>query len=81
MDAACLTHDIAYAENKSLDARHKADIDLENRVCEQVKSENASLGGKTADWVVTNTMKVKRKLGSSTKFKNTRKINLVKWIA
>lgn len=63
LDSACKQHDLAYAKNKTLDDRHKADYLLENRAWERVKSKDASLGEKAAAWFVTTGMKLKRKLG------------------
>lgn len=64
LDAACKQHDIKYSENpNSLSERHKADLELENRAWERVKANDSSLGEKSAAWFITNTMKVKRKLG------------------
>ncbi len=63
LDAACKQHDIKYSENSSLSDRHKADFELENRAWERVKANDSSLGEKSAAWLITNTMKVKRKLG------------------
>lgn len=63
LDAACKQHDIKYSENSSLADRHKADLELENRAWERVKAGDSSLGEKSAAWMITNTMKVKRKLG------------------
>lgn len=67
LDEACREHDIAYSQNKSLDERHKADKLLENLAWERVKSKDAKFGEKAAAWLVTNTMKSKRKLGMGMK--------------
>lgn len=63
MDSACKEHDIAYSQSKDLDHRHQADRILEERAWSRVKSKDASVGEKAAAWLVTNTMKAKRKLG------------------
>lgn len=63
LDKACREHDIAYSNSSNLEDRHKADYDLEQRAWKRVKSSDARLGEKAAAWAVTNTMKVKRKLG------------------
>lgn len=63
LDKACREHDIAYSKSPHLEDRHKADYELEQRAWERVKSADAKLGEKAAAWAVTNTMKVKRKLG------------------
>lgn len=65
MDVACKQHDIAYANSKLLEDRHKADEILENRAWEIVKSKDKDVGfgEKAASWFVTTAMKAKRKLG------------------
>jgi Phospholipase A2-like domain len=63
LDEAAKEHDIAYSRSESLPERHKADQILENKAWSRVKSKDASLGEKAAAWIVTNTMKAKRKLG------------------
>jgi hypothetical protein len=67
LDSACRDHDIAYARNKSVEDRHKADWVLENRAWERVKSKDAKLGEKAAAWFVTTAMKAKRNLGMGLK--------------
>uniref|UniRef100_A0A6P7GHZ1 Uncharacterized protein LOC114342888 n=1 Tax=Diabrotica virgifera virgifera TaxID=50390 RepID=A0A6P7GHZ1_DIAVI len=62
LDAACKQHDIAYSQHSSLEERHKADKELENRAWERVKSKDASIGEKTAALLVTGGMKTNRKL-------------------
>lgn len=63
LDEACLEHDKAYSLNSKLEDRHKADYNLEQRAWKRVKAKDSGLGEKAAAWVVTNTMKAKRKLG------------------
>uniref|UniRef100_A0A6P7GWD5 Uncharacterized protein LOC114343089 n=1 Tax=Diabrotica virgifera virgifera TaxID=50390 RepID=A0A6P7GWD5_DIAVI len=63
LDAACKQHDIAYSHHTSLEERHKADKELENRAWERFKSKDASFGEKSAALIVTGGMKTKRKLG------------------
>jgi Phospholipase A2-like domain len=63
LDEAAKEHDIAYSQSDLLTDRHKADQILENKAWDRVKSKDASLGEKAAAWLVTNTMKAKRKLG------------------
>jgi hypothetical protein len=63
LDKACKEHDIAYSQHKDIKQRHIADQLLEDRAWRRVKSRDAGLGEKSAAWAVTNTMKVKRKLG------------------
>ena len=60
--------DIAYSKNRdNLVARHAADRVLTERAWKRVLAKDAGLGEKTAAWGVTNTMKVKTKLGMSIK--------------
>lgn len=72
LDEACRDHDIAYSTSPSLTQRHQADERLENRAWERVKSKDASFGEKAAAWAVTNTMKVKRKMGMGVKKRSRR---------
>lgn len=63
LDKFCRKHDIAYSQNSTIEDRHKADYELQERAWQRVKSKDAGLGEKAAAWFVTNAMKVKRKLG------------------
>jgi Phospholipase A2-like domain len=63
LDRACKDHDISYYNNSDLAARHKADYRLEQAAWDRVKSKDASLKEKSAAYLVTNVMKVKRRLG------------------
>jgi hypothetical protein len=68
LDAACRVHDIAYSvNNNNLEARHKADYELEQKAWNRVKSKDANFGEKAAAWLVTNIMKVKRRFGMGCK--------------
>lgn len=67
LDSFCRDHDIAYSQSQDLKQRHQADKILENRAWERVKANDSSFGEKTSAWVVTNAMKVKRKLGAGNK--------------
>lgn len=67
LDDSCREHDLKYAQYKDLHNRHKADLELEHRAWERVKSKDATLGEKSAAWFVTNIMKGKRKLGMGLK--------------
>lgn len=67
LDQACKEHDIAYSQSSDLKYRHDADRILQERAWNRVKSNDASLGEKTAAWVVTNAMKAKRKFGMGMK--------------
>ena len=64
LDSFCKEHDIAYANSKDLNRRHQADKILENRAWERVKAGDSSFGEKSSAWLVTNAMKLKRKLGA-----------------
>jgi Phospholipase A2-like domain len=66
LDRACKEHDIAYT-NQDLASRHKADHNLELAAWNRVKSKYASFKEKAAAWFVTNSMKMKRKLGMGLK--------------
>lgn len=63
LDKACKEHDIAYSQSANLQDRHTADKILQERAWSRVKAKDAKLGEKTAAWLVTNTMKAKRKFG------------------
>lgn len=63
LDNACKSHDISYSKHKDLEERHKADKVLEEKAWERVKAKDASFGEKSAAWLVTKAMKIKRKLG------------------
>lgn len=63
LDQACKDHDIAYSQSTDLNHRHQADQILQERAWSRAKSKDASFGEKSAAWIVTNAMKVKRKFG------------------
>ena len=63
LDGYCKDHDIQYANHKDLESRHKADQILENKAWDRVRAKESSFGEKSAAWLVTTAMKVKRKLG------------------
>jgi coat protein VP1 len=63
LDEACREHDLAYATYKNLEDRHKADKKLEDFAWGRVKSPDARFGEKTAAYLITNIMKMKRKFG------------------
>ncbi|KAJ8912583.1 hypothetical protein NQ315_005746 [Exocentrus adspersus] len=63
LDSACRQHDIAYSQSSSLQDRHKADKELENRAWERFKSRDAKFGEKASAWFITTAMKTKRNLG------------------
>lgn len=63
LDEAAMVHDIYYEKHKDTKSRHKADLILQNTARDIYKDPNTPLGERTAAVVVTNTMKLKRKLG------------------
>lgn len=70
LDSACKEHDIAYSKNPdNIEARNAADRDLANRAWQRVKSKDASFGERASAYLVTNTMKLKNKLGMGIKTK------------
>lgn len=69
LDAACKQHDIAYSRSNNLVDRHRADKILQETAWSRIKSKDASLGEKAASWLVTNSMKAKRKFGMGYKRK------------
>lgn len=73
LDDACREHDIAYSKSRNLEDRHKADKILEEKAWQRVKSQNAKFGEKSAAWMITNTMKAKRKLGMGCSKRKNRK--------
>lgn len=67
LDSYCKEHDIAYAQNKDLTSRHKADRLLADRAWTRVSAPDAKLGEKVNAFLVTNAMKAKLKLGAGMK--------------
>jgi len=78
LDVACKTHDIAYAKSKKVSDRHKADYNLEQEAWKQVTSKESKFGEKTAAWLVTNAMKIKRKMGMGCKATLSKRKKIVK---
>lgn len=75
LDSACQEHDIAYSKNKeNISARHAADNVLADKAWQRVKARDASFGEKAAAYAVTNTMKLKSKLGMGLKKTQKRKL-------
>lgn len=73
LDAACKEHDIAYSNTKNLHQRHEADKILQTEAWKRVKSSDSGFSEKAAAWVVTNAMKIKRKLGMGIPCKKKKK--------
>ncbi|EFA12575.1 hypothetical protein TcasGA2_TC004204 [Tribolium castaneum] len=67
LDQYCKVHDIEYSKSNNLKDRHKADQILENKAWSRVISKDAKFGEKASAWLVTNIMKLKRKLGMGIK--------------
>lgn len=67
LDAACKKHDIAYANNKDLKYRQIADKILQERAWSRVVSRDAGLSERANALLVTNAMKLKKKIGSGVK--------------
>lgn len=63
LDDYCKDHDISYSKTSDSLDRNKADLLLADRAWERVKAKDSSLAEKVAAYAVTNTMKLKAKLG------------------
>lgn len=85
LDRACKDHDIEYATHKDLPNRHRADLVLQKRAWDRVKSSDASIGERAAALLVAGGMKAKRSLGMGLKRKkrggNLPFMSLIKQIA
>lgn len=73
LDRACKEHDIEYAKHKDLVNRHRADLVLQKRAWNRVKSSDASVGERAAALLVSGAMKAKRSLGMGLECKTRRK--------
>lgn len=73
LDSACKEHDIAYSQNKDLEARHAADRVLQEKAWQRVKAKDSGLGEKAAALFVTGAMKTKRALGMGIRKRKGRK--------
>lgn len=62
LDEACKQHDIAYSQNQSLEARHRADLELA-AAADRRWRESSSVGEKIAGFAVNKIMKFKVKRG------------------
>lgn len=71
LDESCRKHDIAYAQNKNLELRHKADSILGKEAWKRVKSKDASIGERLSALGVAGVMKAKVKLGMGLSKKNS----------
>lgn len=63
LDESCREHDIAYANEKDLKERHKADKVLASAAVQRFKSSSTPLGERLAALGVAGIMKVKVRLG------------------
>jgi len=70
LDKACKQHDIAYAQEPSLNARHKADRQLSIAAAETLADPDATIGNKFAARAVKTVMDAKVKLGMGSKRKH-----------
>lgn len=68
LDEACKVHDIAYAQNPSLDERHKADLEL-IEASNKRRRESSSLAERLASLAVNKIMSFKVKHGLGIKHK------------
>lgn len=63
LDAACKEHDVRYSQTSDTRERNKADLALADQAWQRVKAGDSSLGERAAAYAVTNSMKLKAKLG------------------
>ena len=75
LDAACKDHDISYSKSKDIEERHIADKILQEKAWERVTDKDSSIGEKASAYLITNAMKVKRKLGMGLKKRAKKQIN------
>lgn len=84
LDQLCKIHDLAYSDSLKNKATYKevrrlADLKLEEAAWNRVKAADSSFGEKAAAWLVTNGMKIKRKLsGGGMKRKTKKKTKIIK---
>lgn len=64
LDEACRRHDLVYDRSEELKHRVEADIRLEHEAWARVIASDSNKWEKTAAWIVTNIMKMKRKWGT-----------------
>lgn len=67
LDRLCKTHDIAYAENKSDEARDLADKTMQKEAMKRVFAKDATFGERIAALGVSAAMKAKRSLSKTGK--------------
>lgn len=63
LDEACKQHDISYSKNPETSERNKADLVLADEAWKRVTASDSSLAERIAAYGVTNTMKLKAKVG------------------
>lgn len=64
LDAACREHDIAYANHKDSEERHKADLILKSEASKRIFARDSSIGERAAAATVSAAMGIKTSLGS-----------------
>jgi hypothetical protein len=64
LDAACKSHDLAYLHQKDLAKRHEADKILASVAQQRLKAKDATIGEKTAAWIVNKAMGSKLAIGA-----------------
>lgn len=64
LDAACRQHDIAYANHKHSEDRHKADLKLKAEANKRIFARDSSIGERAAAVAVSAAMKVKTSIGA-----------------
>lgn len=64
LDAACREHDIAYANHKDSEERHKADLQLKAEANKRIFARDSGLGERAAAAAVSAAMGVKTTLGA-----------------
>lgn len=73
LDAACKEHDIAYNKNKDIVERNIADRILAEKAWRRVLAQDSGIGEKAAAYAISNTMKLKSKLGLGLKKRKGKK--------
>lgn len=63
LDNLCKNHDLSYAQNDTLEDRHKADFILDDQTWNRVKCTDATLGEKAAAYAVTTVLMAQHKIG------------------
>lgn len=77
LDCACMEHDFAYAVNKDLNSRNKADKLLVLKAIRRVYAKDSRIGERFAAFLVSGVISIKMILGKI----ELHFINVRKWIA